>query len=242
MPKTSSAAGRAVHTFFFSMLYYFVLRAVDKRIAMVILRHGVFISFFISIILLMVQVLLTFSFGRRRPHSEPEGNRWKGVAYAFGRGMLPWEKESAARHLPTYIAGMLYHGGIFAAILTVLSVAAAIPVSELILLFLRVLMAVGFLAGMGLLLKRAVKPQMRHISCPDDFAANVLVDLFVLTGLFASRLNGAVPIFLIIAIVVFLYMPLGKIRHCFFFFYSRFLFGTYFGRRGVLPRRRPAKA
>jgi hypothetical protein len=209
---------------------------------MAILRYGVLISFFISIVLLTVQVLQTFSFGRRRPHSQPEGNRWRGVAYAFGRGMLPWEKESAARHLPTYIAGMLYHGGIFAAVLAVLSVAAAIHISEVILLFLQVLMAVGILAGTGLLLKRAVKSPMRHISCPDDYAANVLVDIFILTGLLASRLDAAVPAFLVIAILTFLYMPLGKIRHCFFFFYSRFLFGSYFGRRGVLPRRRPAKA
>lgn len=209
---------------------------------MAILRYGVLISFFISIVLLTVQVLQTFSFGRRRPHSQPEGNRWRGVAYAFGRGMFPWEKESAARHLPTYIAGMFYHGGIFSAILSVLVLAVSLPVPKVILLFLQALMAGGFLAGTGLLLKRAVKSPMRHISCPDDYAANILVDIFILAGLLASRLDAAVPVFLVIAIFTFLYMPLGKIRHCFFFFYSRFLFGSYFGRRGVLPRRRPAKA
>jgi len=36
--------------------------------------------------------------------------------------------------------------------------------------------------------------------------------------------------------VMFLYIPVGKIRHCFFFFYSRILFGLFYGRRGVLPQ------
>jgi len=206
-----------------------------------ILGYGVFISLIISLTLLTVQVLQTRAFGRRSLQSQPEGNPWKGVAYAFGWGMLPWEKESAARHLPTYIGGVLYHGGIFAAILSVLCLAACILIPTVIVSILRALMAVGFLAGTGLLLKRAIKPRMRYLSCPDDFAANILVDVFVLSGFFAFWVAAAKPVFLIVGMATFLYIPLGKIRHCFFFFYSRLLFGFYFGRRGVLPRKRPAK-
>ncbi len=208
---------------------------------MMILKFGVFISFGLSLILLTIQVLHAQSFGRRRLFSTAAGDPRKGVVYAFGRGMLPWEKESAARHLPTYIAGMLYHAGIFAAILVVLALAARVKLPEVTIPFLQVMMAAGFIAGAGLLLKRAVKPQMRYISCLDDFAANFLVDIFLLAGLLASWRAALLPAFFIMAIVIFLYMPLGKIRHCFFFFYSRFLFGSYFGRRGVLPRRRPAR-
>jgi hypothetical protein len=208
---------------------------------MIVLKLGVFISFGLSFILLTIQVLHTLSFGRHRLNSRPAGDPRKGIVYAFGQGMLPWEKESAAKHLPTYVAGMLYHAGIFTAILAVLALAAQIKLPEMTVPILQFLMAAGFFAGAGLLLKRAVKPQMRHISCPDDFAANILIDIFLLAGLLASWRAAALPAFFIIAIATFLYMPLGKIRHCFFFFYSRFLFGSYFGRRGVLPRRRPVK-
>lgn len=206
-----------------------------------ILKFAVLMSFGLSFILLTVQVLHALSFGRRRPLSRPSGSPQKGIVYAFGRGMLPREKESAAKHLPTYAAGIVYHAGIFAAILTVLALAAQIRFPEAAIFFLQAMMAAGFFAGAGLLLKRAVKPRIRTISCPDDFAANILVDIFLLAGFFSSWRAAALPAFFIIAIVIFFYLPLGKIRHCFFFFYSRLLFGSYFGRRGVLPRRRPAR-
>jgi hypothetical protein len=31
------------------------------------------------------------------------------------------------------------------------------------------------------------------------------------------------------------YIPLGKIRHCLYFFFSRTFFGKFFGRRAVFP-------
>jgi len=208
---------------------------------MSLLRYSVFVAFFVSLVLLTVLVLQTLSFGRRRLHSRAEGKRWQGMAYALGRGMLPWEKESAARHLPTYVAGMIYHAGVFAAILSVLFLAAEIRPPEAAVTVFRFFLAAGFLSGAGLLLKRAVQPRMRYISCPDDYVSNLLVDGFVLSGLLSSLIAAAEPVFFILAILTFLYMPLGKIRHCFFFFYSRLLFGSYFGRRGVLPRKRPPR-
>jgi hypothetical protein len=230
---------------FFSRICYTSMsqkRSIERRyFKMFYLRLGVFVSFGLSLILLTYLVLHTFCFGKRRLHSKAEAARWKGVAYAFSLGMLPWEKESAAKHLPTYVAGIFYHTGIFAAIFYVLFWAASLSLSEVILSFFRALLAVGFICGTGLLLKRAVKRQMRYISCPDDFAANILVDLFILSGFLSSLRTAAIPIFCILAILTFLYMPLGKIRHCFFFFYSRILFGSYFGRRGVLPHSQPSK-
>ncbi len=208
---------------------------------MVILKFGVLVSFGLSLIILAIQVLHTQSFGRRRLFSKAAGNAWKGVAYAFGQGMLPREKESAAKHLPTYSAGIIYHTGIFVAILAALALATDVKLPEVALPFFHVLMAGGFFTGAGLLLKRVVKPQMRYISCPDDFAANILVDIFLLAGFLALWHAALLPAFFTAAIILFLYMPMGKIRHCFFFFYSRLLFGSYFGRRGVLPRRRLAR-
>lgn len=210
--------------------------------AVTALRYVVFVAFVVSLGLLTIQALGTLRFGRRRLYSEARGSRWNGVAYAFGRGMMPWEKESAAKHLPTYIAGMSYHAGIFSAVFYALSLAVSVRLGPAPSLVLQILMAAGFLAGAGLLVKRTIKPEIRHISCPDDYAANLITDIFILSGLLAVRFEALETVFLLAAAVTFLYMPLGKIRHCFFFFYSRFLFGSYFGRRGVLPRRRPDKA
>jgi hypothetical protein len=205
---------------------------------MSILKVGVFLSLAVSLVLLGLLVLGISAFGRRRLHTRPQGRSGRGVVYALGRGLLPWEKESAAKHLPTYTAGMTYHTGIFTSFLFVLLTAAAVRLPAIALMAARALMGLGLISGLGLLIKRISKPKLRHISSPDDYIANSLVDAFLLSGVAATFYPGVVPIYFAVAILMFLYMPLGKIRHCVFFFLSRIRFGSYFGRRGVLP---PAK-
>jgi len=100
---------------------------------------------------------------------------------------------------------------------------------------LRILLVIGSISGVALLTKRILKSHIRHLSGADDYLANILVDLLLLSALAATWAEAAVVPFLAIAIVTFVYIPFGKLRHCVFFFYSRILFGAFFGRRGVLP-------
>lgn len=202
---------------------------------MFVLKAFVLISFFLSLVLLTLEITGTFDFGRKTKYADAAGSGGKGIVYALGRGMMPWEKESAAKHLPTYTAGILYHLGIFSGILYVLCLALSINIPRFPVVLGRVLMAVGALSGLILLIKRLIIPYMRKISCPDDFASNIIVDLFILTA-FLDTFWAGIRIFLfILSSFLFLYMPLGKIRHCFFFFYIRVLFGLFYGRRNVLP-------
>ena len=200
-----------------------------------LLRLGVIFSFLFSIISLSILVLRTFSFGKKHLYAESRSDAKKGVLYAFGRGMLPWEKESSSKHFPSYFAGMLYHAGIFAALFYLLSLIFSLELSRLFISILRFLFFLGFLGGITLLSKRIFLSTMRKISCPDDFAANTIVDLFLIFAFVHTYLARATPIFFLLAIVMFLYIPVGKIRHCVFFFYARILFGLFYGRRGVLP-------
>jgi hypothetical protein len=200
-----------------------------------LLRFGVIFSFLFSIISLSILVLKTFSFGKKPLYAEPRGYAKKGILYAFGRGMLPWEKESSGKHLITYFAGMLYHAGIFAALFYLVSLIFSLELSKLFISLLRFLFVLGFLGGFTLLFKRIFLAPMRKISCPDDFAANILADLFLTFALIHTYSVRVTPLFFLLAIVMFLYIPMGKIRHCFFFFYARILFGLFYGRRGVLP-------
>jgi len=73
------------------------------------------------------------------------------------------------------------------------------------------------------------------LSSADDYLSNILVDLLLLSAPAATFVKSASVLFMIVAICTFVYIPFGKLRHCAFFFYSRILFGTFFGRRGVLP-------
>jgi hypothetical protein len=67
--------------------------------------------------------------------------------------------------------------------------------------------------------------------------SNLLVNIVLAAALLVtySFVSQAVLFWTVIALS--LYIPLGKIRHCVFFFYTRILFGAFFGRRGVLPNR-----
>ncbi len=198
------------------------------------LRYGVIFSSFISLVLLVVLIWRTFSYGRRRVHAVCAGEAKRGVVYALGRGMMPWEKESAQKHLPTYIAGVIYHSGVFSGMFYMLSLVIPFGLPAYLLQILRILVIVGILCGVGLLIKRLTLGYMRAISCLDDYVSNALVNLFLVLVLLDSFLLNLRAVLYLVTIFLFLYIPLGKIRHCFFFFYSRTLFGQFYGRRGVL--------
>lgn len=202
-----------------------------------IMKFGVIIAFLFSLASLSYLVLKTFSYEKKKLYAEPRGDVKKGIVYAFGKGMMPWEKESARNHLPTYIGGIFYHIGIFIALLYLLIVILAIQLPAAVILLARALCLAGAIAGLALLVKRIVSRVMRSLSCPDDFAANIIVDIFlILSFLHTLRPAPDITLFLFaIAVIMFLYIPLGKIRHCFFFFYVRVLFGVFYGRRGVFP-------
>ena len=198
------------------------------------LEYGILLAFLIAIFSLLILIRKTFKFGRKKLRSEPQGRELNGIIYAFGQGMLPWEKESAAKHLPTYIGGIFYHAGLFTTFFYVFLRLFRVPVSDTILIIFQIILGLGFIFGIGLFIKRISVSSLRKISCPDDFCANILVDGFILLALLEMLLGGIWPVLNIITIVVLLYVPAGKIRHCFFFFYSRILFGMFFGRRKVL--------
>ena len=196
-------------------------------------------SLAIALVSLAILITRTLAFGRKPSYSRAQGSPGRGLLYAFGQGMMPWEKESAASHLPTFIAGIVYHAAIFGAIALLVAHLVPLTLPSVILKILRLVILAGLLSGLGLLVKRFAVSGMRAISCPDDFVANVLVDLFLAAAFAVTLLNGAQPYFFVAAIVLFLYVPAGKIRHCLFFFYTRILFGIFFGRRGVLPHHHP---
>lgn len=174
-------------------------------------------------------------YGRRELFAPPAGNRRNAVVYAFGKGMWPAAKESARENLPTWFAGVGYHLGIFAGFgYLVLLLIGFEPVGLLRWSFQVVLIA-GALCGTGLLVKRVVTPHLRRLSCPDDFLSNLLATAFTALAFLRTVSRGLEVVFLAHTILLFLWLPLGKIRHCLFFFTTRYHMAAHFGRRGVFP-------
>jgi len=200
-----------------------------------VLKLGVAASVVFCVVVLTVLVTRTFAFGRRPTYADPRGSSFAGIVYAFGLGMLPWEKESAAKHIWTYLGGMLYHLGILMAMLFLATVLLGVSLSTTFLQAVRIMLVISVVSGVALLIKRTLKPQMRSLSSDDDYLANILVDLLLLLALTATFAETVLVPFLVIAIIIFVYIPFGKLRHCVFFFYSRVLFGAFFGKRGVVP-------
>ncbi len=170
-----------------------------------------------------------------RPDRAPTaGSPAAGVAYAFTWGMMPWAKESTRLHLAAYLRGIVFHIGIaagFAALLLALWTPSW-PIAYR--LSLVAVLAAGALAGWLGLVARVVEPNLRRISTPDDFVSVALVGLFLSAGTLATISRAWIGVFLVLGAATLVAIPFTKIRHCFYFFFSRHFFGLLYGRRGVL--------
>ena len=163
----------------------------------------------------------------------PRGSEARGVRYAFTTAFLPWAKESASGHLATYLAGIVYHAGIFAMLARLVVTLIHAPLPRPLDRALALLFAVALGCGVALLVKRRTRPDLAAISVPDDVISNLLVDGTLACAFAAALSPGAVPLFQLAGAALLLYAPLGKLRHMLFLVTSRRLWGQYYGRRGV---------
>ena len=192
-------------------------------------------------------ILLRINTIMNRPFKEDlarkRGLSGRGILFAFTLGMAPWEKESTRIHWIAYLRGIFFHVGIFMAF----GVLLASPWLEVLpgwLVWIGIAVT-GFGAFFGFagIFMRLAGPNERALSLPDDYASVFLTSLFI-TLEFATLLAPALlPAFYVVTGIMGAYIPLSKIRHCVYFFYSKFFFGKGFGHRGVIgqPKGKYAK-
>jgi len=168
-----------------------------------------------------------------------KGNIAHGITYAFTKGMMPWAKESTRIHMIAYLRGIGFHVGIFTAIGTVIISPFWSSLPPLLFLVLFCILIIGAFLGAAGGIMRIAEHNLRGLSLPDDHFAVWLTTLFItVAGLAVINDAFIVPMYIVSAIT-FLYIPLGKIRHCLYFFFSRIFFGKFFGRRAVFPHGTP---
>ncbi len=184
-------------------------------------------------------IYLRYAEAKRRlvpiDNSPIKGSIPKGIQYAFTTGMMPWAKESTRIHMIAYLRGIGFHVGIFAAIGTVIVSPFWSYLPPLLSLALFWVLTLGALLGAAGGVMRIAEHNLRGLSLPDDHFAVWLTTLFIAVA-GQAVLNDAfmIPMYIVSAIT-FVYVPLGKIRHCLYFFFSRIFFGKFFGRRAVFP-------
>lgn len=187
---------------------------------------------------LAAQVLAAQRRPLRADLAPAKGSAAIGVLYAFTEGMAPWSKESTRMHWVGYLRGIAFHGAIFAGLALLVASPWLGELPPLVRGAAAVILVMGTLAGLAGFGPRLSDPTLRRLSTPDDYLSLALVTAFLGAGTMASAAPAFVAAFWGISGVLLAYAPLGKIRHCVYFFYSRTFFGLLFGRRGVLERAR----
>jgi len=176
------------------------------------------------------------------------GSATAGIRYAFTGAMSPKKKESAYLHLPTYTAGLVYHAGTFLTILIFLLSFPLFQMSEprgwdTLWLIMAILLIPSALSGAGILIKRANSGLLRKLSNPDDYVSNLLVTIFQVSTIIILLAKSGLAfndgsktgeiVYYLLATVLLLYIPLGKLKHLIYFFAARWHLGWFYGRRGV---------
>lgn len=177
------------------------------------------------------------SLGNPPEYARKAGHIGKAVRYSFTGAMSPKVKESAYLHMPTYLAGIIYHLGTFLAIFIFIFALLGIWLTGPVMHIAAGILLLSALSGFAILIKRITKKELRSLSNPDDYISNILVNLFQLFTALAMLEPGLTPIYFIISALLLLYFPLGKLKHAVYFFAARYHLGYFYGWRGVWPPR-----
>ena len=168
-------------------------------------------------------------------NSPLKGNPSHGIAYAFTKGMMPWAKESTRLHMIAYLRGIGFHIGIFTSIGALLISPFWRNLPPLLSSTLIWALTIGALLGAAGGLMRITEHNLRGLSLPDDHFAVWLVTVWMAVSAVAVWNEAWMPVYYVLSAITLAYIPLGKIRHCLYFFFSRTFFGKFFGRRAVFP-------
>ena len=177
--------------------------------------------------------------GPPKDFSRQAGNTRSSSIYSFLGAMSPAKKESAYLHLPTYTAGLFYHGGTFLSITVFFSLLFGVDYGGWIKWILITILAVSVISGSGILVKRITVKKIRSFSNLDDYLSNILVTAFQVMTLLVLVSEVFLPIYFVTVSILLLYLPLGKLKHAFYFFAARYQLGLFYGWRGIWPVRKP---
>lgn len=195
-----------------------------------------FCSLAICFISCLYHFFRLIKYGKPDEYSRQMGNVKSATFYAYTSSMSPLKKESAYLHLPTYIAGIIYHIGTFISIFLFFILLFDHKISDgWIRWVIAGIILCGFLSGVGILIKRMKKKELLKLSNPDDFISNILVTLFQLSTAIVIINSDLLLVYFVIASILLLYIPLGKLKHAVYFFAARYHLGLFYGWRGVWP-------
>ncbi|HEC21860.1 MAG TPA: hypothetical protein ENI95_02965 [Chloroflexi bacterium] len=190
-------------------------------------------------------------FGWKKDLTKPKKSKIAGSLLAFVKSVIIWPfiprvEGSLKRNLVAYFAGGLFHLALF---LVVFLGAAHMLVWKSLLGFgwptlplpvVDWLAAAGIVALLVLFINRLVNPVLRTISHAAEYLNLLFVFLPMLTGFFLTH-HLLLPYEAMFALHVLsvdwllIWIPLSRISHFVFYFFSKAIYGAEFARRGAQP-------
>ncbi|HVN54836.1 MAG TPA: hypothetical protein VMT46_10945 [Anaerolineaceae bacterium] len=196
----------------------------------------------------LVRILLL---GWKADKVPARGSKVGGVAVSLLKGMIiwpfiPWVKNTFSRNPVTYLAGGLFHLGLLVVIflgtahMLVWKSLLGFGWSTLPLPIVDWLAAGAIVAMIALFINRLVNPVLKLISGPAEWLNLLLVFLPMVTGYIMTHhlwlpYEELFSLHMIAVDVLLIWIPLSRISHFMFYFFSKAIHGADFGKRAVTP-------
>lgn len=212
------------------------------------LFQAALLIFIAGMVYRLVNVVLL---GWQRDRTPARGSKLAGVAKSYLKGLLilpfwPWVQGTFRRNPIMYIAGGLFHLGLFVVIF--LGTAHMLVWKSLLgfgwptlpLPIVDWLAVVGMAAMLVLLVNRLVNPVLKLLTGPAEilnwlFVFLPMVSGYILTHHLFFPYEMAYSLHMLTICVMLIWIPFSRISHFMFYFFSRTIHGTEFGKRAVSP-------
>jgi len=204
--------------------------------------------FVVGMIYRLVRVLVI---GWNRDRVPPQGSKAVGTIKSYLKAFLilpfyPWVKNTFTRNPIIYLAGGLFHLGLFVVIF--LGTAHMLVWKSLLgfgwptlsLPIVDWMAAISIVALLVLLVNRLINPVLKLISGPAEYLNWLLVFLPMVTGYIMAhhlwfRYEVLFSLHMLAVDVLLIWIPISRISHFVFYFFSRTIHGVEFGKRAVSP-------
>ena len=179
------------------------------------------------------------------------GSKVGGALLSFLKGIIiwpfvPWVKNTFKKNPVIYLAGGLFHLGLFvvlvlgAAHMLVWKSLLGISWPTLPLPIVDWMAAVTIIAMVILFISRLINPVLKLISGPAEYLNLLIVFLPMVTGYIMTHhlwfpYEVLYSLHMLSVDLLLIWIPLSRISHFMFYFFSKAIHGADFGKRAVEP-------